>query len=85
MWENWLMAERMKKLEYDRSFASKYFWRTTAKKEIDLIEEEDGRITAFEFKWNSDEGASCPKAFAEDYPDADFKVITPASIHEFLL
>lgn len=85
MWENWLMAERMKKLEYDRSFASKYFWRTTAKKEIDLIEEEDGRITAFEFKWNSDESASCPKAFAEAYPDADFKVITPANIHEFLI
>ncbi len=49
------VAERMKKLEYDRSFASKYFWRTTAKKEIDLIEEEDGKITAYEFKWNPED------------------------------
>ena len=85
MWENWLMAERMKKLEYDRSFAGKYFWRTTAKKEIDLVEEEDGKITAYEFKWNPDESAPCPKAFAQAYPEADFKVITPANIHDFLL
>ena len=85
MWENWLMAERMKKLEYDRSFAGKYFWRTTVKKEIDLIEEEDGKITAYEFKWNPDEKAPCPKAFADAYPEASFKIINPSNVDEFLL
>ena len=85
MWENWVMAERMKKLEYDCSFARKYFWRTTAKKEIDLIEEEDGMITAYEFKWRPEEKAPCPKAFSEAYPDASFKVVTPVNVHEFLL
>ena len=85
MWENWLVAERMKKLEYDRSFASRYFWRTTAKKEIDLIEEEDGKITAYEFKWNPEENASCPKSFAEAYPGATFKTINPSNVYEFLV
>lgn len=85
MWENWLMAERMKKLEYDCSFASKYFWRTTTKKEIDLIEEEDGQTTAYEFKWNPDETAVCPKAFLEAYPATKFEVINPINFHEFLL
>ena len=85
MWENWLVAERMKKLEYDRSFASRYFWRTTAKKEIDLIEEEDGKITAYEFKWNPEENVSCPKSFAVAYPGATFKTLTPSNVFEFLV
>ena len=67
------------------SFASRYFWRTTSKKEIDLIEEEDGKITAYEFKWNPEENASCPKPFAEAYPGATFKTITPSNIYEFLV
>lgn len=85
MWENWLMAERMKKLEYDRSFAGKYFWRTTTKKEIDLIEEEDGEITAYEFKWNPSDAASCPKAFLAAYPQAKYKMVNPSNVDEFLL
>lgn len=85
MWENWLMAERMKKLEYDRSFAGKYFWRTTTKKEIDLIEEEDGEITAYEFKWNPSDAASCPKAFLAAYPQAKYKTVSPSNVDEFLL
>ncbi|MBP5229545.1 MAG: ATP-binding protein [Bacteroidales bacterium] len=85
MWENWVMAERMKKLEYDMSFACKYFWRTTTKKEIDLIEEEDGQITAYEFKWKPEENAPCPKDFAEAYPEASFKIINPSNVDEFLL
>ena len=84
MWENYLMSERMKKLEYERSFASKYFWRTTAKKEIDLIEDLDGAITAYEFKWDPNEAPACPKAFAEAYPDASFTVINPDNYQEFL-
>ena len=85
MWENWLMAERMKKLEYDRSFAGKYFWRTTTKKEIDLIEEEDGEITAYEYKWNPSDAASCPKAFLAAYPQAKYKTVNPSNVDEFLL
>ena len=85
MWENWLMAERMKKLEYDRSFAGKYFWRTTTRKELDLIEEEDGKIAAYEFKWNPEEQASLPKSFAEAYPEATFRTVNPSNFYEFLL
>lgn len=85
MWENYLVSERMKKLAYDRSFASCFFWRTSGRKEIDFIEEQDGAISAYEFKWNSGDKAPCPKSFAEAYPEADYQVITPANVHEFLL
>ena len=55
------------------------------KKEIDLNEEEDGKITAYEFKWNPEEKVPCPKAFAEAYPEAYFKIINPSHVAEFLL
>ena len=52
---------------------------------IFLIEEEDGKITAYEFKWNPEDNPPCPKAFAEAYPEASFKIINPTNLDEFLL
>ncbi|MBP5691872.1 MAG: ATPase, partial [Bacteroidaceae bacterium] len=68
-----------------RSFAGKYFWRTTTRKELDLIEEEDGKIAAYEFKWNPEEQASLPKSFAEAYQEATFRTVNPSNFYEFLL
>ena len=86
LWENFVIAERMKLLAYQDSFSQSFFWRTKQQKEIDYIEEEDGRIRAFEIKWNPNKSATkCPKSFLSAYPDAEYKVITPDNIEEFLL
>lgn len=86
LWENFVIAERMKSLAYKDSFASSYFWRTRQQKEIDYIEEEDGHIRAFEIKWNPKKSnARCPEIFLTAYPDAEYKVISPENIEEFLL
>lgn len=86
LWENFVIAERMKSLAYRDSFASSYFWRTRQQKEIDYIEEEDGHIRAFEIKWNPKKSnAKCPESFLTAYPDAEYKVISPENIEEFLL
>jgi len=86
LWENFAIAERMKKISYDREFRNVWFWRTTQQKEIDLIEEADGELTAFEFKWNNEKGkVKMPSQFEAAYRDAKFSVITPANIDQFLL
>lgn len=86
LWENFVIAERMKQNSYRNSFAQSWFWRTRQQSEIDYIEEEDGRIRAFEFKWNSRKSnVKCPESFAKVYPDATFQAITPKNIEEFLL
>lgn len=86
LWENFAIAERMKKISYDREFRNVWFWRTTQQKEIDLIEEADGELTAFEFKWNHEKGkVKVPSQFEAAYRDAKFSVITPANIDQFLL
>lgn len=85
LFENYIIAERLKKLRYQKSYAKSYFWRTSAKQEIDYIEDMDGKIIAFEFKWNPKRKASVPLSFSRSYVDAEFQVITPDNYEDFLL
>lgn len=86
MWENFAIVERMKKNTYEGSFAQSYFWRTRQQHEIDYIEDVDGKLNSFEFKWNEKKGnVKCPESFIRSYPNASYNVITRSNIEEFLL
>ncbi len=86
LWENYVIVERLKRASYNDSFSRHWFWRTQQQKEIDLIEEEDGRMLAFEFKWNARKAnVKAPEAFVKAYPDCLFQVITPDNVEDFLL
>ena len=86
LWENFVISERMKQNAYNSSFAQSYFWRTRQQHEIDYIEEENGELRAFEFKWNAHKAnTKCPGSFQKAYPTASYRVITPENIEEFLL
>ena len=84
LWENLMMAERRKRHAYSGTFVQQYFWRTQKQQEIDLIEECDGRITAFEYKWKAGKTARIPLPFREAYPDATFQTITPENYQSFV-
>ena len=85
LWENFLIAERMKRNNYEKYYAQTYFWRTQAQKEIDFIEEYNGNLYAFEFKWNSKKTTKIPFHFSKAYPNAQFQCITPDNYWDFLL
>ncbi len=86
IWENFIITERIKRNTYaGRTFVRHYFWRTQQKKEIDLIEIENGIMTGFEMKRKIGRKAGMPAQFAQAYPDARFECITPSEIAEFLL
>ena len=86
LWENFLIAERLKNNSYSDNFVQPWFWRTQQQNEIDYIEEYEGTIRAFEFKWNKKkEYTKIPKSFAGAYPEAKDQVITPNNIEDFLL
>ena len=53
LWENFLVSERRKHNVYQKTGARMSFWRTRQKQKIDYVEELDGRIAAYEFKWKS--------------------------------
>lgn len=83
LWENFCISERLKKQIYLETFSNFYFWRTYDQQEIDLIEETDGHINAYEFKWG-DKDAKVPKAFHDNYQDAGFQTINRVNFFEFL-
>lgn len=84
LWENFLMIERLKKCAYNNIFANRFFWRTYDQKEIDYIEEREGKLFAYEFKWGK--GTSqAPTDFLKTYPNAEFKLINQSNYFDFVV
>lgn len=84
LWENFLLAERMKQLKYAKSNATMYFWRTRQQQEIDYIEVASDQITAFEFKYNPKAKAKIPKTFTRTY-ETEVQIITTQNFRDFVL
>ena len=84
LWENYLMAERLKFNSYQGNLTSTYFWRTYDQQEIDLVEEHAGKLHAFEFKWNTRKNVKAPGGWTRAYPDASFEVIHPNNYLTFI-
>jgi len=84
LWENFLVSERMKYLHYQGIWTNRYFWRTWEQQEIDYVEEQDGVLYAYEFKWNVLSKAKIPSSFIKAYPNSLTKIITPDNFEEFL-
>lgn len=85
LWENFIVSERIKRNEYNQHYCNRYFWRTRTQHEVDYVEEYDGQIHAYEFKYNPRKKAKIPPSFVELYPNATFDLITPDNIEQFLL
>jgi predicted AAA+ superfamily ATPase len=85
LWENFCVAERMKHLCYYQSQSIlSYFWRTYSQKEIDYIEENQGRYKAFEFKWSPKKQGKLPVDFAGAYREAELLTVNPENFSEIL-
>ncbi len=85
LWENFLVSERMKYLASRQQDADRYFWRTTQQQEIDYLEEADGRLRAWEFKWNPKAKARFSRTFTKAYPDCRTAVVTPDNLETFIM
>lgn len=84
LWENYLASERIKYQNYNRMLVSNYFWRTYDQQEIDWIEDRDGSLHAFEFKWNSKRKSKVPVAWKKTYESATFKIINPETYLDWI-
>ena len=83
LWENFLVGERIKSNFNKNRWVKSYFWRTLQKQEIDYIEEENGKINAYEFKWNTKAKRTTPPSFQETYSSA-VSVVNSENYIEFL-
>ena len=84
LWENFLVSERQKYLQYNRLFVNRYFWRSYRQKKIDYIEESNNSLTAFEFKWGKSRPV-IPKEFIDTYGVVDYDVISRDNYLDFVL
>jgi len=83
LWENYLVMERLKKQEYLRIHSNNYFWRTYDQKEIDWVEERDGKLFGFEIKWG-DKKIKPIKLWLQTYKNASLEVINRDNYLEFI-
>ncbi|NCA86558.1 MAG: ATP-binding protein [Clostridia bacterium] len=84
LWENFCVSEYIKQNHNNNRYANLYFWRTYDGAEIDLVEEMNGGLKAFEFKWSSKRKSRLPASFAEKYGVEKLNTITPQNLHELI-
>lgn len=83
LWENYIIIERVKKQEYLGINANNYFWRTYDQKEIDFVEEREGKLYGYEVKW-SDDKHKLPKEWLNTYKNSEFDIITKENYLNFI-
>jgi hypothetical protein len=84
LWENYLVSERMKHNSYSLFFGKSYFWRTQQQQEIDYLEDVDGVLHTYEFKWNTSKQPRLTETFAKNYPDHTFSIVNPKNYQDFV-
>lgn len=85
LWENYLFTERLKRNTYAQQDVNYYFWRTYDQQEIDIVEEDNKKLSAFEYKYSTKKKPKIPVAFANAYPKSKFGVINPANYLDYIL
>jgi len=84
LWENFVVAERLKKRAYTGIYGTCHFWRTYDGKEIDYVEDRDGGLFGFECKWSVTQRVKPPAKWLESYPGATYELVTPDNYLEFV-
>ena len=80
LWENLFFTERLKLHAFKRDGAEIYFWRTRTQHEVDFLEVQDGKITAFECKSSPKSKTTSIRAFERTYPETPVAIVTPQNI-----
>ncbi len=84
LWENYMAVERLKFQHYHEFYAENYFWRTYDGSEVDWVEEKNGKVAGFEFKW-SEKRKSRESVLWKEFSREPIKTITPHNLDGFII
>ena len=84
LWENFVIIERIKLMNYLRQYSNRYFWRTYTGAELDYVEEMRGQLNGIEIKWGK-KVAKAPRTWLETYSEATFQSINRENYLDFIL
>ncbi|MEK7544488.1 MAG: AAA family ATPase [Patescibacteria group bacterium] len=83
LWENYCVSERQKRNTYKNLSTNYYYWRTYDQKEIDSVEERDGKLFGYEMRWGKNRGRT-PKDFLSTYVGATYHIVNPENYLNFI-
>ena len=83
LWENYIITERMKFMEYKQKNVNCYFWRTYQGQELDLVEERNGKLFGYEIKWST-KNVKTPTDWKNNYNNSTFKLINRENYLNFI-
>ena len=83
LWENFVVAERMKRNHNEQIFPNTYFWRSHQRQEIDYLEELNGEMHGYEIKWHGSR-IKVPAGFMAAYPDCPVTLINRENVTAFV-
>lgn len=75
LWENFCVNELRKHNMLLSLPANDYFWRDYIGAEVDYLQEKNGQLTTYEFKWSASKNPRLPKAFVDEHGSTDLTVI----------
>ena len=86
LFENYFISEMVKQNINKLYKSNFYFWRTYTQKEIDLVEEKEGKLFAYECKYSNKRGISKATLdeFQAAYPNSTVTVVSLNSLPEVL-
>lgn len=83
LWENYLISERLKYQQNAKLSSNNYFWRTYTQQKLDWVEERNGQLFGYEFKWKNTK-VKPPSLWQKTYSEATFEVITQDNFNQWL-
>ena len=85
LFENFIFMERYKKTIFEDFYGERYFWRNYAAEEIDLIENIDNKLSAYEFKYSPGVKKKVPKDWKKNYSSSLYEIINKEDYLDFIL
>ena len=84
LWENMMIVERKKQLAYQSVYGGTYFWRTYTGAELDYVEEREGKLYGYEFKYGKKK-AKAPQSWLDTYAQASYHIVNPDNFRSFVV
>jgi len=84
LWENFIISERIKFLQYQNIQTRSYFWRTYDGKEIDYVEEYPDKLLGYEIKYSKEEINTTAKHKFLEYDNSELSIINKFNFIDFI-
>lgn len=84
LWENYMVSERIKYQKNHLLYRKNYYWRKRSGAEVDMVEEYDGKLFPYEFKFTKSEPSRGALSFTTDYGKHGAQPLTVVNSDTFL-